>query len=115
MDGTPGAIRRLKPIADAVGRDIEVVMDGRICRGSDVVKAPCLGARGVDRPRLLVGPGRHGQEGVQNVLDILRGGIESALLALQVPSNHDLTAAQLSFRRGERSPRACLSRLWKTS
>ena len=59
LDGTPAAIRMLKPIADAVGDQIEVVLDGGIRRGSDVVKA----ARprrpgGAHRPRLPVGPGR---------------------------------------------------------
>ncbi|NIR59875.1 MAG: alpha-hydroxy-acid oxidizing enzyme, partial [Gammaproteobacteria bacterium] len=47
LDGIPGAIRMLKPIADAVGHDVEVLLDGGVRRGSDVVKALCLGARAV--------------------------------------------------------------------
>ncbi|WP_446667339.1 pre-mycofactocin synthase MftD [Janibacter limosus] len=58
LDGTPAPIRVLPGIADAVGDDIEVLMDGGIRRGSDVVKALALGARGDDRPRLPVGPRR---------------------------------------------------------
>ena len=74
LDGTPAAIRMVKPIADAVGDQIEVVMDGGIRRGSDVVKALCLGARAVMIGRAyLWGLAANGQAGVENVLDILRG------------------------------------------
>ncbi|MEZ5258495.1 MAG: pre-mycofactocin synthase MftD [Ilumatobacteraceae bacterium] len=45
LDGTPATIRLLPEIAEAVGDQIEIVMDGGIRRGSDVVKALCLGAK----------------------------------------------------------------------
>jgi isopentenyl diphosphate isomerase/L-lactate dehydrogenase-like FMN-dependent dehydrogenase len=80
LDGTPAPIRMLKPIADAVSDQVEVLLDGGIRRGSDVVKAPCLGARAVMVGRAyLWGLAANGQAGVENVLDILRGGIDSAL------------------------------------
>src|SRR5699024_10894344 len=44
LDGTPATIRTLKPIVDTVGDQIEVVLDGGVRRGSDVVKALALGA-----------------------------------------------------------------------
>jgi isopentenyl diphosphate isomerase/L-lactate dehydrogenase-like FMN-dependent dehydrogenase len=79
LDGTPAPIRMLKPIADAVGGDLEVLLDGGVRRGSDVVKALCLGARAVMIGRAyLWGLAANGQAGVEDVLDILRGGIDSA-------------------------------------
>jgi heme/flavin dehydrogenase (mycofactocin system) len=91
LDTTPAPIRALPLIADAVGDRIEVVMDGGIRRGSDVVKAVALGAKAVMIGRaslwaLAVG----GQPGVENVLDVLRGGIDSAMLGLGKASLADL-------------------------
>ena len=92
LDGTPAAIRMVKPIADAVGHDLDVVMDGGIRRGSDVVKAVALGARAVMIGRAyLWGLAANGQAGVENVLDVLRGGIDSALMGLGVSSVDELT------------------------
>ena len=60
--------------------------------GGDVVKAVALGARAVMIGRAyLWGLAANGQAGVENVLDILRGGIDSALLGLGHGSIHDLT------------------------
>lgn len=47
LDGTPAPIRALPAVADAVGHDIEVLLDGGVRRGSDVVKALALGAKAV--------------------------------------------------------------------
>lgn len=92
LDGTPASIRALPAIVDAVGDDIEVLLDGGIRRGSDVVKAVALGARAVMIGRAyLWGLAAGGQAGVENVLDILRGGIDSALRGLGKSSIHDLT------------------------
>ena len=92
LDGTPGAIRMLPGIAEAVGDEIEVVFDSGIRRGGDVVKALALGARAVMIGRAyLWGLAANGQAGVENVLDILSGGISSALLGLGKASVHDLT------------------------
>ena len=91
LDTTPAAIRALPVIAEAVGDKIEIVMDGGIRRGSDVVKAVALGAKAVMIGRaslwaLAIG----GQAGVENVLDVLRGGIDSAMLGLGKASLADL-------------------------
>jgi L-lactate dehydrogenase (cytochrome)/glycolate oxidase len=83
LDGTPAPIRSLSAIVDAVGDQIEVVLDGGVRRGSDVVKALALGARGVMIGRAyLWGLAANGQAGVENVLDVLRSGIDSVLLGL---------------------------------
>ena len=92
LDSTPAPIRMLPSIADAIGADVEVLLDGGIRRGSDVVKAIALGAKAVLIGRAyLWGLAANGQAGVENVLDILRGGIDSALLGTGHSSIHDLT------------------------
>jgi isopentenyl diphosphate isomerase/L-lactate dehydrogenase-like FMN-dependent dehydrogenase len=92
LDGTPATIRALPAIADADGDQVEVLLDGGIRRGSDVAKAIALGARAVLIGRAyLWGLAANGQAGVENVLDVLRNGIESTLMALSHRNIHDLT------------------------
>lgn len=101
LDGTPAPIRMLPSIAQAVGDQLEVVLDGGVRRGSDVVKAVALGARAVMIGRAyLWGLAANGQSGVENVLHILRGGIDSALLGLGVSSIHELTPEHLIIPAG---------------
>jgi isopentenyl diphosphate isomerase/L-lactate dehydrogenase-like FMN-dependent dehydrogenase len=91
LDGTPASIRALPAVAGAVGSQVEVLLDGGIRRGSDVVKALALGARAVMIGRAyLWGLAANGSAGVRNVFDILRGGIDSALLGLGRASISDL-------------------------
>jgi L-lactate dehydrogenase (cytochrome) len=91
LDGTPASIRALPTVAAAVGDQVEVLLDGGIRRGSDVVKAVALGARAVMIGRAyLWGLAAAGQTGVENVLDILRGGIDSALTGLGHSSVREL-------------------------
>ncbi len=100
LDGTPATIRLLPSIAAAVGDDVEVVLDGGVRRGGDVVKALALGARAVMIGRAyLWGLAANGQAGVENVLDILRGGIDSAILGLGHSSIHELAAADVLVPR----------------
>jgi heme/flavin dehydrogenase (mycofactocin system) len=101
LDGTPATIRALQAIAQTVGDEVEVLLDGGIRRGSDVVKALALGAKAVMIGRAyLWGLAANGQAGVENVLDILRSGIESTLLGLGRGSIHDLTADDLIIPPG---------------
>jgi pre-mycofactocin synthase len=101
LDGTPATIRTLPAVADAVGDQIEVLLDGGIRRGSDVVKAVALGARAVMIGRAyLWGLSANGQAGVENVLDILRGGIESALLGIGHASTQQLQRDDLVIPDG---------------
>ena len=101
LDGTPAPIRALPAVAQAVGDQIDVLLDGGIRRGSDVVKALAFGAKAVMIGRAyLWGLAANGQAGVENVLDILRGGIDSALLGLGHSSIHDLTAEDVVIPPG---------------
>ena len=71
-------------------------MDGGVRRGGDAVKAVALGARAVMIGRAyLWGLAANGQVGVENVLDLLRSGLESALLGLDHGSIYDLAATDL--------------------
>jgi isopentenyl diphosphate isomerase/L-lactate dehydrogenase-like FMN-dependent dehydrogenase len=78
-------------VADAVGGQLEILLDGGIRRGSDVVKALALGARAVmiGRPYLW-GLAAGGERGVANVLEILRQGVSETLYGLGRASVHEL-------------------------
>jgi len=106
LDGTPASVRALPAVADAVGGQVEVLLDGGIRRGGDVVKALALGARAVMIGRAyLWGLAAAGQPGVENVLDIMRAGIESALLGLGRACTAELTRDDVivppGFARGQ--------------
>jgi pre-mycofactocin synthase len=101
LDGQPASIRTLPAIAEAVGDDIEVVLDSGVRRGSDVVKALALGAQATMIGRAyLWGLAANGQAGVENVLDILGGGIDSALRGLGRASVDDLEASDVVVPTG---------------
>jgi pre-mycofactocin synthase len=101
LDGTPATIRCLPGIAEAVGGQVEVLLDGGIRRGADVVKALALGARAVMIGRAyLWGLAAAGQSGVENVLDLLRGGVDSGLLGLGCSSITELGAGLLVIPPG---------------
>ncbi|WP_026909887.1 pre-mycofactocin synthase MftD [Patulibacter minatonensis] len=93
LDGTPATIRALPAIVEAVDGRLEVLLDGGIRRGSDVVKALALGADAVLIGRAsLWGLAANGEAGVNNVLEILRAGIDETLLGLGLTSVHQLDA-----------------------
>ncbi|GAA5121086.1 pre-mycofactocin synthase MftD [Haloechinothrix salitolerans] len=107
LDSTPATIRLLPSIAAAVGDQLEILLDGGVRRGSDVVKAIALGATAVmiGRPYLW-GMAANGERGVHNVLEILRQGIDSALYALARSSLAELSPDDIvvpdGFHRGLR-------------
>jgi L-lactate dehydrogenase (cytochrome) len=73
LDGAPSSIEALPPIAEAVGSQIEVWMDGGIRSGQDVLKARALGARGTLIGRaFLYGLGAMGELGVTKALEIIQ-------------------------------------------
>jgi heme/flavin dehydrogenase (mycofactocin system) len=101
LDSTPATIRALSTVVDAVGHQVEVLLDGGIRRGSDVVKALAFGARAVMIGRAyLWGLAANGQAGVENVLDVLRNGIDSALLGTGHRSVAELSPSDLVIPPG---------------
>ncbi len=101
LDTTPASIRCLGAIVDAVGSEAEVLLDGGVRRGGDVAKALALGARAVMIGRAyLWGLAANGQTGVENVLDLLRMGLDSALLGLGHQSISELSRDDLVIPPG---------------
>jgi isopentenyl diphosphate isomerase/L-lactate dehydrogenase-like FMN-dependent dehydrogenase len=86
LDGVPATLDILPEVVDAVGGRCEVLMDGGIRRGTDVVTALGMGARAVLAGRApLWGLAVGGQDGARTVLEILRSEIELALVLLGCP------------------------------
>ena len=77
LDGAISSIKALPGIVDAVGKDIEVWMDGGIRSGQDVLKAWALGARGtmIGRP-FLYGLGALGEAGVTKCLELIHNELD---------------------------------------
>jgi isopentenyl diphosphate isomerase/L-lactate dehydrogenase-like FMN-dependent dehydrogenase len=91
LDGVAATIRVLPEVVSAVGSRVEVLMDGGIRRGSDIVKAICLGARAVLIGRAYTyGLAAAGEEGVTRAIDILRGDLLRTMALLGCPSLADL-------------------------
>jgi isopentenyl diphosphate isomerase/L-lactate dehydrogenase-like FMN-dependent dehydrogenase len=87
LDCVPASLRVLPEIVAAVDGRIEVLMDGGIRRGSDIVKALCLGARAVLCGRAYAyGLAAAGEAGVTRALEILRTDLERTLRLLGCPS-----------------------------
>jgi L-lactate dehydrogenase (cytochrome) len=85
LDTAPATIDVLPEIADAVGGRAEVIFDGGVRRGSDIVKALCLGATGVALGRAyLWGLAAGGQAGVARALHILQTEFERTLALMGV-------------------------------
>jgi L-lactate dehydrogenase (cytochrome) len=80
LDGAPSSISVLPAIADAVDSRVEVHLDGGIRSGQDVLKALCLGAKGVYIGRsFLYGLGALGRKGVTQVLEIMQRELDITL------------------------------------
>ncbi len=100
IDGAIAPIRVLPEIVAEVGTEVDVLMDGGIRRGSDVVKAIAMGAKAVMIGRAyLWGLAANGQAGVENVLDILRNGIDSTLYGIGKSSTDELSMDDLVIPR----------------
>jgi L-lactate dehydrogenase (cytochrome) len=80
LDSVPSTTRALPEIADAVGDEVEVLADGGVRTGVDVVKMAALGARAVlvGRPWAWAVAAR-GESGVRHMLDVMRADIDTAL------------------------------------
>jgi isopentenyl diphosphate isomerase/L-lactate dehydrogenase-like FMN-dependent dehydrogenase len=99
LDGVAATIDALPEVVDAVGDRIEVLVDGGVRRGADVVKAVALGARAVLAGRApLWGLVAEGEPGARRVLELLRAEIEIALQLVGVRSPAELTRGHVGRR-----------------
>ena len=100
LDGVAPSLRALPEIVAAVGSQAEVLMDGGIRRGGDIVKAVCLGARAVLIGRAYAyGLAAAGQPGVTRALEILRDDVERTLRLLGCPSVSALNPSYIEVPR----------------
>lgn len=80
LDGAPAPLELVAPVADAVGGRLEIICDGGVRRGSDIVKAVSLGATACMAGRAyLYGLGAGGEAGVDFVLEQFRLGVERTM------------------------------------
>jgi L-lactate dehydrogenase (cytochrome) len=91
LDSLPSALEVLPEIVEAVGDRAEVILDGGVRRGTDVVKALALGAKAcmIGRP-MLYGLGAAGEKGVERAVEILEKEIDRTLALLGRPTLADL-------------------------
>jgi isopentenyl diphosphate isomerase/L-lactate dehydrogenase-like FMN-dependent dehydrogenase len=87
LDCVPASLRALPEVIEAVNGQAEVLMDGGIRRGTDIVKAICMGARAVLCGRAYAyGLAAAGEAGVARAIEILRTDVERTLRLLGCPS-----------------------------
>ncbi|NYT22128.1 alpha-hydroxy-acid oxidizing protein [Alcaligenaceae bacterium] len=94
LDQSPAAVTALPAIVAAIGGQAEVFIDGGISRGTDILKALALGARGVGLGRsMLWGLSAAGERGVDRALEILEQELDSSMALLGTPSTSDISRA----------------------
>jgi isopentenyl diphosphate isomerase/L-lactate dehydrogenase-like FMN-dependent dehydrogenase len=97
-----GTIDILPEVIDAVGPQFPVLVDGGFRRGSDIYKALAIGARAVGLGRAYIyGLSAFGQEGVERVLDILRGELTLTMRQCGTPTLAQITRSSI-LRNGAR-------------
>jgi isopentenyl diphosphate isomerase/L-lactate dehydrogenase-like FMN-dependent dehydrogenase len=98
LDEVYPSIRALPEVVAAVGNQTEVLMDGGIRRGGDIVKALCLGARAVLVGRAYAyGLAAGGHEGVKRAIQILRDDVERTMRLLGCPSVTELNDSYIEY------------------
>ena len=98
LDGAPATLKVLPEVVAVVKGQAEVLMDGGVRRGSDIVKAICLGARAVLLGRAYAfGLAAAGKPGVTRALEILRDDVERTLRLLGCPSVSALNSSYLNI------------------
>jgi isopentenyl diphosphate isomerase/L-lactate dehydrogenase-like FMN-dependent dehydrogenase len=91
LDSAVSSLRALSPVVAEVGAEVDVLIDGGVRRGSDIVKALCMGAKAVLIGRAYAyGLGAGGQAGVTRALDILRADVIRTMKLLGVAAIKDL-------------------------
>ena len=92
LDSAPSIVELVQPVAEAVGGDLDIVCDGGVRRGSDIVKALALGATScmIGRP-YLYGLAAAGEEGVDWVIEHLRAGMKRDMALCGAASVSELT------------------------
>jgi L-lactate dehydrogenase (cytochrome) len=107
LDGAPSSIAALAPIVRAVGNRIEVLMDGGVRSGQDVLKALALGAKGVLIGRAYVyGLAAMGEAGVATALEIIRKELDITLALCGVRDVRQVTANVLARLEAPFAPEA---------
>ena len=97
LDGTPAPVDCLQPIRDAVGSDLELIVDGGIRRGTHILKAMALGADACSVGRAyLYGLAAGGEAGVRRALTLLTDELRRNMALLGVKSMNELTPAMVS-------------------
>lgn len=97
LEGAPAPIDVLPEIVAAVGGTMEILLDGGVRRGSDVLKALALGAKAVLIGRPYVwGLALGGQDGVSHMLELLRAEMKRSLQLMGCSSIHDLDRTWLT-------------------
>lgn len=97
LDTAPTPISLVAPVTDAVGDAVEVICDGGVRRGSDIVKAVALGAKAVGVGRAyLYALGAAGERGVDHLVDLFTADIKRTMALLGVKSIPDLTREYVS-------------------
>jgi L-lactate dehydrogenase (cytochrome) len=80
LDGAPAILELVPPVVDAVGDRVEIICDGGVRRGSDIVKAVALGARACMAGRaFMYGLGAGGERGVDKVVSLLEGDMRRTM------------------------------------
>ena len=103
LDCVPASLQVLPEIVSAVNGQIDVLMDGGVRRGTDVIKAICLGARAVLIGRAYAyGLAAGGPAGVTRAIDILRAEIDRALKLLGCASISALDRSYVNLERNRR-------------
>jgi isopentenyl diphosphate isomerase/L-lactate dehydrogenase-like FMN-dependent dehydrogenase len=98
--GSPPTLRVLPEVVDAVGNEVEILLDSGVRSGGDVVKAVALGARAVLIGRAYLWPlAAAGEVGVRRILDVFRDGIDSTLALIGCASIAALDASYVTAPR----------------
>ncbi len=99
LDFAPAPVELLPSVVDSVGGEVEIIVDGGVRRGSDIVKALALGAQACMAGRAyLYGLGVGGERGVDHVLDLLGQGMRATMALIGCRSVRDINSDLVRWR-----------------